>query len=102
MIAQSLKKTIILLLQVFEVLECKNLQDYLLHYLKRDVILTADVFQKFAKESIRIYGIDPRRYFNAPMLSFDAMLKYTAVELELLIDQDMVLYIEKAVRGGVS
>lgn len=80
---------------------CK-LQDYLLDYLKRHEILTVDVLQKIAQESIRIDGINPRRYFSAPGLSFDATLKRTKIQLKLLLDNEMVLFFQRGVRGGVS
>ena len=41
-------------------------------------------------------------YYSAPGLSWDALLKKTGVELELLTDMDMHLFIEREVRGGVS
>ena len=48
------------------------------------------------------YGLDRCHYFNSPGLSWDAMLKMTGVELELISDIDMHLFTEKGIRGGIS
>ena len=80
----------------------KTMRDYHDLYLKSDVLLLADVFEKFRQESLDNYGLDPAHYYTAPGLSWDAALKTTGVQLELLTDIDMHLMIEKAVRGGVS
>ena len=48
------------------------------------------------------YGLDPAWYYTAPGLAWDAALKVTKVKLELLADPDMLLMIEKGIRGGVS
>ena len=40
------------------------------------------------------YGLDPAWYFSAPGLAWDAELKITKVQLELLCDPDMSLMIE--------
>ena len=48
------------------------------------------------------YKLDPLNYYTDPGLSWDALLKYTAIELELLTDYDQHLFIEKGMRGGIS
>ena len=70
--------------------------------MKTDVLLLADVFEKFIKTFLDYYGLDPCHYFSSPGLSWDAMLKITGVELELTNDIDMHLFIEKGMRGGIS
>lgn len=89
-------------LKVYKDLNCENLKDYLLFYLSSDVILMVDVIEKFRQESMEIYKLDPLCYFTLPGYSFDSMFKYTGVELELLTDINMLLFVERGVRGGIS
>ena len=70
--------------------------------MKKDVLLLADIFEKFIDTSLKFYGLDPCHYFNSPGLSWDAMLKMTGVRLDKIVDIDMYLFIEKGLRGGVS
>ena len=72
------------------------------HYLKKDVLLLADVFEKFIGTCLKYYGLDPCHYFSSPGLSWDAMLKMTGIELEKISDIDKYLFIEKGLRGGIS
>ena len=84
------------------VFNIKHLGEYHDFYLKTDVLLLCDVFERFIDVCLEYYGLDPCHYFSAPGLSWDAMLKMTGVELELISDIDMHLFIEKVMRGGIS
>ena len=80
----------------------KNMGDYHDHYLKKDVLLLADVFEKLIDTCMKFYGLDPYHYFSSPGLSWDPMLKLTGIELEKISDIDKYLFIEKGLRGGIS
>ena len=66
-------------INIWNVFKKKALGEYHGLYLKTDILLLADVFQKFIKICINYYGLDPYHYFSSPGLSFDAMLKMTGV-----------------------
>ena len=80
----------------------KNMGDYHNNYLKKDVQLLANVFEKFIDTYLKFYKPDPCHYFSSPGLSWDAMLKITGVKLEKIFNIDMYLFIEKGLRGGIS
>ena len=65
-------------------------------------MLLADVFEKFIGVCLEYYGLDPCHYFSSPGLSWDTMLKMTGVELELISDINLYLFVEKGMRGGIS
>ena len=70
-------------------------------YLLTDVGLLADVFENFRDMAMQYYGLDPAHYLTLPHFSWDAMLKFTGVELELLSDLEMYNMVEGAKRGGM-
>ena len=80
----------------------KNMGDYHNHYLKKDVLLLAVVFEKFIVTCLKFYGLGPCHYFSSPGFSWDAMLKMTGIKLEKISDIDKYLFIEKGLRGGIS
>ena len=71
-------------------------------YLKTDVLLLCDIFEKFIKTCLKYYCLDLCNYFSSPELSWDAMLKMTGIKLELISNIDIYLFIEKGMRGGNS
>ena len=81
---------------------CKTLGDYSDLYCRTDVLLLADVFETFQKMCPRQCGLDPAHYYTGPSLSWDALLKKTGMELELLTYYDQHLFIEKWTRGDIS
>jgi hypothetical protein len=66
-----------------------SFREYMELYLTCDVLILADCFESFRDLSLKHYGLDPAHYISSPGLSWDAMLKYTGIELELLTDKDM-------------
>ena len=70
-------------LNVWKKLEMKTIKDYRNLYLKCDILLLADVFEKFRNNGLNIYGLCPSHYLNSPGLSWDATLKITKLNLNL-------------------
>ena len=87
--------------KVWEVFEMKNHGEYHDLYVQSDTLLLADVFEKFRDKCIKIYELDPAHFLSAPGLAWQACLKKTKVKLELLTDIDMLLMVEKGIRGGI-
>uniref|UniRef100_A0A2S2PSX7 DNA-directed DNA polymerase n=1 Tax=Schizaphis graminum TaxID=13262 RepID=A0A2S2PSX7_SCHGA len=81
-------------MKVWDHFQCRTLGDYSDLYLKIDVLLLADVFENFRDLCMNTYNLDPAFYYTAPGFSFDCMLKYTSVKLDLLTDYEMLLCIE--------
>ena len=71
-------------------------------YCKSDVILLADVMEKFVKVSFEEYGIYPLYCVSLPGYTYQCALKYTDIKLQTLQDKDLILLIEDNIRGGIS
>ena len=87
--------------KVWKAFKIKTMGEYHDLYLGSDVLLLADVFESFRKTCLQYYKLDPCHYFTSPGLLWDAMLKMTKIELELMTDIDMSQFIEKGMHGGV-
>ena len=88
--------------EVWDAFKIRNLGEYHDLYLKTDILLLVDVFENFRKTCLHHYRLDPSHYMSSPGLSWDAMLKMTKINLDLISDIDMQLFIEKGLRGGIS
>ena len=88
--------------KVWRVFKMEHFKEYHDLYNETDVLLLGDVFESFRNICIENYELDPAHYYTAPGLAWDAALKITDVELELLSDIDMLLMVENGIRGGVS
>ena len=70
-------------------------------YVQSDTLLLPDAFENFRDKCIDIYELDPAHFMSAPGLAWQACLKKTEVKLELLTDNDMLMIVEKGIRGGI-
>lgn len=74
---------------VFNTLKMKTLGEYHDLYLLTDVLLLADVFERFRNMTVDYYGLDAAHFYTAPGLAWQAALKMTGINLELLTTPDM-------------
>ena len=70
-------------------------------YVQSDTLLLANVFENFRDRCIDTYKLYPTHFLSAPGLAWQACLKKTGVKLELLTDNDMLMMVEKGIRGGM-
>ena len=87
--------------KVWEVFGIKNPGEYYDLYAQSDTLFLADVFENFWNMYLEIYELDPVYFLSAPGFAWQAYLKKTGVKLELLTDYDMLLIVEKGIRGGI-
>ena len=86
---------------LFKGFKLENLGDYHDLYVQSDTLLLADVFENFRNMCIKVYELDPAHFVSLPGLAWQACLKKTNIELELLTDYDMLLMVEDGLRGGI-
>ena len=89
-------------LEVWDAFNCKTFLDYHNLYLSSDVLLLTDIWESFKASCYKNYQLDPTYYFTLPGYSFDVMLKYTGIELELFTEIEHYEFMEAGIRGGLS
>ena len=106
--------------QVWTIMEKNDGGCYHDTYSKTDVLLLTDLFKKFWNTCLKICKLDSAHFYTAPGLAWQALLK-TAAEycghekrrkecevcpdefrLEMLTDIDMLLMVQKGIRGGIT
>ena len=88
--------------EVWSTFQIRDMGEYHDLYFRTDVLLLADVFESFRSTCLEYYRLDPCHYYSAPGLSWDALLRMTKINLDLIADLDQQLFIEKGMRGGIS
>ena len=82
-------------------LEIKNFGEYHDLYFQSNTLLLDVVFENFRKVCLKVYHLGLAKFLSAPGLPWQAALKRTGVKLELLANIDMLLMVEKGIRGGI-
>lgn len=92
--------------KVWASFNCKSVLEYSELYMKTDILLLADIFERFRATSHQTYGLDPVWSYTLPGYAWSCMLfqlhKSNHAKLELLTDLDMIYFIERGIRGGLS
>ena len=88
--------------QIIKLFNIKNGKELTELYNKADVILLADIFEKFIEVSKTEFGINPLYNISLPGTTWSNGLKYTKIELELIKNVDLFQMFESGIRGGIS
>ena len=88
--------------EIIKLLIIKDGEELTKLYCKSDVILLAEVFEKFVKVSTKQYGINPLFCVSLPGYTYQCALKYTDIKLQSLQDKDLILSLENNIRGGIG
>ena len=89
-------------IQVWTAFECESMAIYHDIYLKCDVLLLTDFFEKFRATCLAHYSLDAVHYYTAPGLARDAALRMIHLRLELITGIDIYHFVEKCIRCGIS
>ena len=83
---------------------CNTIEDYKMLYLKTDVLLSVDVFEKFRDNCLEYYETDSWYTYSTPGLTWLCGLKYTNVELKNYKENTVNIYdtIQHGIRGGLA
>ena len=88
--------------EIIKIFDNKNGIELTEIYLKSDVLLLTCVFEKFIKVSVNEFKINPLYCVSLPGYTWQCGLKYTGINLQTLQDKDMILLLEKNIRGFIS
>ena len=81
--------------------EINNIGEYHNLYVQSNTLLVAGVFENFRNMCLKICELDPGKFFSAPALAWKSALKMTKIKLDLLINIDVLLMVEKGIRRGI-
>ena len=81
--------------------EMKKLGKYHDLHVQSNTLLLADVFKNFRNMYLEIYELDHAKFLSAPWLAWQATLRKTKVQIDLFIDINMLLMVEKGISRGI-
>ena len=87
--------------KIWEKFKMKNMGDYHDHYLKKDVLLLANVFERFIG-TFQILCIRSLSLFQFSQIELGCYTKNDWCNIEKISDIDKYLFIEKGLREGIS
>ena len=87
--------------RVYNELKLRNIGEYHDFYVQSDTLLLPDVFENFRNMYLEIYDLDPAKKISAPGLAWQVVLRNTKAKLDPLTDIDMLLMVEKGIRGDI-
>ena len=87
--------------KLFKEFKLKHLGEYHDLYVQSDTLLLPDVFENFRNTCIKVHELDLAHFLPVLGLAWQAYLKKTDVELELLTNFNMLLMVEEGIRGGM-
>ena len=82
-------------------IDIKNLGEYQNHNNMLDVIQLIDTEINFSKDIHKRFNLEPFYFVTLTSLSWDAALRKTKTELELLTDVNMILFSKKGIRAAI-
>ena len=88
--------------KLIELFDIKNGEELTQLFFKSDVILLADVFEKFVKVSTKENGINPLYSVSFPGYTYQCALKYTDIKLQTLQEKDWNLILKTNNRAVIS
>ena len=84
--------------------KCETIKDYMMLYLKTDVLLSVDAFEKLRAMCLEYHEIEPCYTYSTPGLTWLCGLKYTNVRLKYYTKVKVNIYdsIQHGIRGGLA
>ena len=86
-------------INVFQELECENIDSYLTYYLYVDVLLLSSIFESWRRLGMNEFGLDMANHISLPQFGMSSWLYTSGASIDLLQDYEQILRFESAKRG---
>src|SRR5271156_3680292 len=79
--------------------KCVKFEDYMLAYLKMDVLQLGDVYENFRKLTMKEDGLDAAHFIPISQLSLSSELKFSKMVIGLSDSPELYRFFEHSIRG---